>query len=75
MLLTNDERTNAMSLTYFAADGSYGDATGMFVVDTSDWADDDWDMIEHARDNERPGIAQGIARGAEPDAQLTLFDH
>ena len=46
--------------TYFAQDGSYGDAADMVVIDTSDWNDDDWNEIEWASDYERVGVAQEI---------------
>ena len=31
--------------TYFAKDGSYGDASGLVIVDTSKWTEDTWQMI------------------------------
>ena len=34
-------------LHYFAADGNYGSADGLVIVDTSDWDDDDWAIIEY----------------------------
>lgn len=40
-----------MSTTYFAADGSYGDATDITIVDTSDWTQTDWDHVEAASDH------------------------
>jgi len=69
----NTTKGHAMNLTYFAADGSYGDASSLVVVDTSDWADDDWDMVQEARDSERSAIAVQISRSS--DAQLTLFEN
>jgi hypothetical protein len=61
-----------MTLTYFAADGSYGDAAGLEVIDTSHWDENDWDTISFARDDERLEIARQLATG-NPD-QLSLFD-
>lgn len=50
-----------MAKTYFAEDGSYGDAERLVVMDTSDWTDEDWEKIEEASDWERPTVAQDIA--------------
>jgi hypothetical protein len=49
-----------MAKTYFAEDGSYGDAERLVVMDTSDWTDEEWQKIEEASDWERPAIAQDI---------------
>ena len=46
--------------TFFAMDGSYGDATEMIIVDTSMWTGDDWQEVENATDFERSDVAQGI---------------
>ena len=42
-----------MSNTYFATDGSYGDATGLVIVDTSKWTHEQWQMIEETSDSFR----------------------
>jgi len=34
--------------TYFARDGSYGDAGGILIINTEDWSDDDWAAIDNA---------------------------
>ena len=36
--------------TYFAKDGSYGDASGLVIVDTSNWSEETWEMIENTSD-------------------------
>ena len=46
--------------TYFAMDGSYGDATDMIILDTALWTEEDWVEIDEAQDNERSNIAQAI---------------
>lgn len=52
-----------MSTThYFAADGSYGEAD-ILVLDTSDWSQDEWDIIENAPDSERMAIAWQLSNG------------
>lgn len=50
-----------MSDHYFAKDGSYGDALGLVVVDTSEWTEQDWILIDEAMDDERPEIAEQIS--------------
>ena len=50
-----------MALTYFAKDGSYGDAAGMVIIDTRAWSNDQWDRIDNASDYERAAIAASIA--------------
>lgn len=39
--------------TYFAKDGSYGDASGLVIVDTSKWTEETWRMIDETSDNFR----------------------
>ncbi len=45
---------------YFAKDGNYGDSFGLVVVDTSDWTEEHWVLIDEAMDDERPEIAERI---------------
>lgn len=46
---------------YFATDGSFGAAEGIQMVDTSDWVEEDWTMIEMTSDDQRPAVARAIA--------------
>jgi len=39
--------------TYFAKDGSYGDASGLVILDTSKWTEETWQMIEETSDGFR----------------------
>lgn len=48
---------------YFAQDGSYGVATDLVLVDTTDWSEDDWQLIEFSTDSERASIAQRLSEG------------
>ena len=61
-----------MGLTYFAADGSYGDAAGLVVIDTSDWDQDDWDHIDFAPESERLSIARELSESNPDQLQLPL---
>ena len=45
------------ALTYFAADGSYGDAHGLIILDTRGWGQTDWDKVEMSSDRERIIVA------------------
>jgi hypothetical protein len=50
-----------MALTYFAADGSYGWAAGLVILDTRAWNEEQWDAVENASDRERVAIAINVA--------------
>jgi len=54
-------------LTYFASDGSYGDAEGISVIDTSDWTETDWSHVTVESDHNRVFIARMIAFTKELD--------
>lgn len=49
------------SLHYFAEDGSYGHAGGLTVVDTTEWEESDFDLVEQASDLNRPLAARAIS--------------
>ena len=46
--------------TYFATDGSYGDATDLLVIDASLFTEEDWDEIQNASDADRADLAYEI---------------
>jgi len=52
--------------TYVTTDGSYGNALGMVVVDTSRWTDEDWDELDAAASRHSgaaaPLVAQAISQ-------------
>ena len=50
-----------MALTYFAGDGSYGNAAGMVIIDTRAWNNEQWDRVEGVSDYERAAMASTIA--------------
>ena len=51
-----------MALTYFANDGSYGDANGLVIIDTRAWSPEDWEAVENANDYTRSNLAHNIAQ-------------
>ena len=51
-----------MIKTYFAEDGSYGNADNIALVDTDDWTPEEWETIDETPDWERPGVAEKLAR-------------
>jgi hypothetical protein len=52
---------------YFAADGNYGDAEGLFIVDTSAWDEDDWDEVESFGDLSRmDAVRESIEKHDSP---------
>lgn len=36
--------------TYFSKDSSYGDATDLIIIDTSEWTDEDWREVDSGSD-------------------------
>ena len=52
-----------MGFTYFAADGTYGDAEGIVILDTSGWADVQWDAVDVASDSVRAHVARRMSGG------------
>lgn len=52
---------------YFAADGSYGDATGLVIIDTSNLTEENWQAIEEASDEHRAQLAASLAVLATPE--------
>lgn len=61
-----------MTTTYFATDGSYGDADDILVIDTSDWSDDEWDAVRECADSARHDVARQIIENASNGNQLKL---
>jgi hypothetical protein len=51
--------------TYFTTDGSYGHADYLTIIDTTNWADDDWVTIDNCSDNERLQLAEKIQKERE----------
>ena len=60
------------SLSYFAIDGSYGDAEGMVVADTSDWTNEMWIFISEVSDYDRGYVAECFENGV-PIADVTAM--
>jgi hypothetical protein len=52
-------------LTYFAQDGSYGDASGLTVIDTTLWIELDWEGISEVPGGKRPMVARLITETYE----------
>ncbi len=44
-------------LSYFAKDGSFGDADGILIIDTSEWSDEDWENVSEVTDEARATAA------------------
>lgn len=51
---------------YFAEDGSYGDATGLLVTDSSKFTEADWEAIDMAPDDDRVSLAVAITSKYDP---------
>jgi hypothetical protein len=51
-----------MTLHYFASDGNFGNASGMAIVNTANFLEEDWDTIDECYDWEKPAMADKIAK-------------
>lgn len=45
---------------YVSADGNYGDASGMSIIDDRDWIDSDYSILEEQGDHRRADTADAI---------------
>ena len=48
------------NLYYFAEDGTYGDASKLVIIETTDWNENDWEEIEETPDWDRPRTSKII---------------
>lgn len=70
-------------LHYFAPDGNFGDAAGMTIVDTTDWADSDFEFVEKVKtanpELDLPNFArlmtEWISGETLPNDCVKMFDH
>ena len=62
-----DPRNNK-KLSYFAQDGSFGDAEGYVLMETTWWDEIDWKIIKDCQPRYRPTVARMITESYEPDA-------
>lgn len=51
-----------MTKHYFAADGNYGDAEALTIIDTTDWTPEEWEELENVHESDRAAMAASIAR-------------
>lgn len=58
---------------YFATDGNYGSADNLVIVDTDDWTEDEWSVIDQSPENDRAKIAQQLSQG-QNENQPSLFE-
>ena len=49
-----------MGKHYFAQDGNYGSAEGLVLVDTDQWTEQDFELIDESLDSERAEVARKI---------------
>lgn len=53
------------NVAYFASDGSYGDADGIVLIDTTEWTSDEWEEVNNMDDDERYEFACMLAKAAQ----------
>jgi hypothetical protein len=61
------------TLSYFTEDGSYGNADGILVMDTTVWSDLDWEIIDRVLGSERSRVARLLAESYEQDADQVFI--
>lgn len=61
------------SLSYFAEDGNYGDASGILVMETTHFSELDWQMLDECSDSQRTSVARLIVESYEPDADQAFI--
>ena len=65
-------------LSYFALDGNYGDASGLTIIDTTDWTDADFDFVDAVDDESRPDFArlvsEWITGELPPEEYVKIFE-
>jgi hypothetical protein len=62
------EEVLTRTLSYFAEDGSYGNADGVTIMETTHWNETDWAIIEAAAEWARPEVARALTESYEPGA-------
>jgi hypothetical protein len=71
--MDNTEPEAQTTLSYFAEDGSYGNAVGLMVLDTTKWTALDWEIIDSVSDNERTRVSRLIAESYEEGADQVFI--
>ena len=59
---TQTPTTDEAEITFFATDGSYGDAVGLEIIDTTNWTDEQTIEVIQAHPDERQGMASRSVR-------------
>lgn len=66
--MTEENIEKPRVISYFAADGNYGDAAGLTVMETTHWSELDWEIIDQVSDYDRADVARLLTESYEPDA-------
>lgn len=53
------------NLSYFALDGNYGDASGLTIIDTTSWTEEDFSHLDGVSDHNKAMAARAIAEWIE----------
>jgi hypothetical protein len=60
-----------MELSYFAKDGNFGNASGLTIIDTQEWIDSDWALLDLVEEINKPLCARVISDCIEQGRDLT----
>lgn len=69
--MNENEPRSIERLTYFAADGSWGDASGLTIIDTTAWTDEDYEKLDGASDENLPDAAIAVSDWVEAGRENT----
>lgn len=69
--MNENEPRAVENLTYFAADGSWGDAVGLTIIDTTAWTEGDYEKLDGVSDENLPDAAVAVSDWVEAGRERT----
>ena len=72
----NTDMTTFSNNTFYAVDGTWGDATDLIIFDTNEWTKEDEAVFAEFTDSERAGYANayGVIPWLRPTLYVTAFN-
>ena len=69
--MNENEKRAVERLSYFASDGSWGDAAGLTIIDTTAWTEDDHEKLNGVSDENLPDAAIAVSDWVEAGRENT----
>lgn len=69
--MSENEPRAVENLTYFAHDGSWGDAAGLTIIDTTAWTNEDYEKLDGVSDENLPDAAVAVSDWVEAGRERT----